>query len=174
MTGLSFRVATPADAAAIVPIVNGAYRGADGRHGWTSEHELVAGARTDPERLAAALAAPGSVVLVAERDGRVVGSVHLTVGEDGACELGMLSVAVAEQATGVGRALVAEAERYAREVLGARTMTMHVISVRAELLAWYERRGYRRTGVLEPFVPSGGQRFVRDVLVFERLEKPLR
>lgn len=173
MGGLTFRAATPADVSSIVRIVNGAYRGEGGTHGWTSEHELVSGARTDPARLHETMARPGSVVLVAERAGTVVGCVHLQVLPDRGCDLGMLSVHVGEQATGVGRALLAHAETYARDVLGARTMVMHIISVRRELLAWYERRGYRRTGVLEPFEPTGGQAFLRGPLVFERLEKTL-
>ena len=44
---------------------------------------------------------------------------------------------------------------------------------RDELIAWYERRGYRRTGVVKPF-PYGDTRFGiprRDDLRFEVLEK---
>ena len=37
-------------------------------------------------------------------------------------------------------------------------MRMTVIDVREELIAWYERRGYRRTGLKKPF-PYGDARF---------------
>ena len=53
---------------------------------------------------------------------------------------------------------------------------MTVIDIRDELIAFYERRGYRRTGVLKPF-PYGDARFglpTRDDLRFEVLEKDLR
>jgi hypothetical protein len=52
---------------------------------------------------------------------------------------------------------------------------MTVIVQRPELIAWYERRGYRRTGERKPF-PYGDQRFGlprRDDLAFEVLRKPL-
>jgi len=50
-----------------------------------------------------------------------------------------------------------------------------VIDVRAELIAFYQRRGYRRTGIKKPF-PYGDERFgipKRDDLQFEVLEKTL-
>jgi hypothetical protein len=54
-------------------------------------------------------------------------------------------------------------------------MRMTVITIRDTLIAWYERRGYARTGELLPF-PYGDQRFglpQRDDLRFEVLEKSL-
>jgi hypothetical protein len=54
-------------------------------------------------------------------------------------------------------------------------MDMTVISARADLIAWYERRGYRRTGQMSPF-PYGDERFgipQRDDLEFELLVKRL-
>jgi len=54
-------------------------------------------------------------------------------------------------------------------------MQMTVISIRDELVAWYERRGYRRSGVFKPF-PYGDERFgipKRDDLRFEVLLKSL-
>lgn len=52
---------------------------------------------------------------------------------------------------------------------------MTVITLREELIAWYERRGYRRTGKLTPF-PYGDERYgvpQRPDLTFELLVKPL-
>lgn len=171
---ITFRLATLADAPTIVRLVNGAYRGEGDAHGWTSERDLVTGARTDARRLAALLARPSSVVLVAEREGKILGCVHLQRDDaSDACELGMFSVDIREQAAGIGRALLARAEWHARDAMGARTMVMHVVSIRSELLAYYERRGYRRTGRLQPFVPRNGEGFLRGPLSFERLERPL-
>ena len=59
--------------------------------------------------------------------------------------------------------------------MGMPTMRMTVIDIRDELIAFYERRGYRRTGIKKPF-PYGDARFglpKRDDLRFEVLEKPL-
>jgi hypothetical protein len=54
-------------------------------------------------------------------------------------------------------------------------MHMTVIVQRTELIGYYERRGYRRTGELHPF-PYGDERFglpQRDDLAFELLVKAL-
>jgi ribosomal protein S18 acetylase RimI-like enzyme len=87
----------------------------------------------------------------------------------------MFAVRPDQQGGGVGRALLAEAERIAREGWHCREMRMTVISIRDALIAWYERRGYRRTGQYKPF-PYGDARFgipKRDDLRFELLVKPL-
>jgi hypothetical protein len=71
--------------------------------------------------------------------------------------------------------IIEEAQRSARETWGAREMHMTVISVREDLIAWYERRGYRRTGRTTPF-PYGDERSgipLRDDLHFELLVKEL-
>jgi hypothetical protein len=52
---------------------------------------------------------------------------------------------------------------------------MTVINVRGTLSAWYERRGYVRTGETKPF-PYGDERFglpQREDLHFEVFEKEL-
>src|ERR1700689_5406627 len=71
--------------------------------------------------------------------------------------------------------LLAEAERLAREEWSASTMVMSVLAQRPDLVAWYERRGYRRTGETTPF-PYGNERFgvpKRPDLSFAILAKPL-
>jgi ribosomal protein S18 acetylase RimI-like enzyme len=79
------------------------------------------------------------------------------------------------QGGGVGRALLAEAERVVRDEWGRALLRMSVIDARADLIAWYVRRGYARTGRRKPF-PYGDERFGlprRDDLRFEVLEKLL-
>src|SRR5437667_12821932 len=148
------------------------WRRHEGR-GWTSEADLIAGPRIDEAGFLALLAKDASVVLLGLRDGDLGGCVPLEGSEDGVAFLGMLSVRVSEQGSGLGRALVAAAEDYARRELGARVIAMYVLTVRRELLAWYERRGYRRTGDIVPFHSPPGQRFLRGPLEFDRLEKRL-
>jgi ribosomal protein S18 acetylase RimI-like enzyme len=63
----------------------------------------------------------------------------------------MFSVRPGRQGRGLGREILAEAERLARDDWGARTMVLTVLAQRGELIAWYERRGYRRTGESKPF-----------------------
>ena len=78
--------------------------------------------------------------------------------DDGSAYLGMLSVDPVRQASGLGRLLLAEAERDAAARYGADRVEMTVIRQRPELIAWYERRGYALTGATADF-PMDDERF---------------
>lgn len=173
MTALHFRPATPADVDAIVALVESAYRGDASRAGWTTEADLLDGRRTGADDVRACIDREHSVLLLAERDGELVGCAHVAQ-EDGGGYFGMFSVRPTLQGAGLGKALLAEAERLVFDTWQLPVMRMTVIDVRDELIAFYERRGYRRTGVRKPF-PYGDERFGvprRDDLRFEVLEKP--
>ena len=177
MTGhppLHFRAATEADVDALVALVESAYRGDASRAGWTTEADLLDGRRTGPDDVLAQLARPHSRLLLAEAGGRLLACAHVAV-DEGAGYFGMFSVVPGQQGGGIGSRVLAEAERIARDEFGQAAMRMTVIDVRDELIAWYERRGYRRTGIKKPF-PYGDARFGlprRPDLRFEVLEKAL-
>ena len=171
---LHFRAATSADIDAIVALVESAYRGDASRVGWTTEADIADARRTGADDIEAILARPQSRLLLAERDGALIACAHVAV-EDGAGYFGMFSVDPQQQGGGIGKAVLAEAERIAREDWGMARMRMTVIDIRDELIAFYERRGYSRTGIKKPF-PNGDARFglpKRDDLRFEIPEKPL-
>lgn len=170
---LTIRPARPDDADGLADLVNTAYGRTDEPAGWTSEAHLVEGARVDADRLQALQDPPESVVLVGEQGGQTVGCVHLERTAPGVSHLGLLSVRADRQDEGSGRRILAEAERYAQEAQGADRIVMHVVSARTELVAWYERRGYERTGETEPFEPPGDQTSLAGKLAFEVLEKPI-
>lgn len=171
---LPLRPAVGPDCAALASFVNAGYRGDTSKAGWTTEADLLGGQRVDADGLRDVIGKPGSVVLLHEVAGEIVACVALEKrGDD--CYLGMLTVMPTRQATGLGRGVLAAAEVYARKEFGALCMSMSVIVQRVELIAWYERRGYRRTGRFEPF-PYGDERFGlprRPDLRFEMLEKRL-
>ncbi|MFF3414726.1 GNAT family N-acetyltransferase [Streptomyces sp. NPDC002698] len=173
-TGLTFRDAVDSDVDALVALVESAYRGDSSRAGWTTEADILEGQRTDADAVRAIVEAPDSRLLAVERDGALVACCQLEHRGDHAY-FGMFAVSPAFQGGGLGKVIIAEAERTVREVWGATEMHMTVISVREDLIAWYERRGYRRTGRMTPF-PYGDERFgvpQRDDLRFELLVKPL-
>jgi GNAT superfamily N-acetyltransferase len=171
---VTFRVAGLSDVDALVALVESAYRGDSSRAGWTTEADILGGQRTDPEGVREVIGKAGSRMVAVERDGGLVACCQLE--HRGAhAYFGMFAVRPAEQGAGLGKLVLAEAERLAREEWGAAEMHMTVISVREDLIAWYERRGYARTGRTSPF-PYGDERFglpTRDDLRFELLTKRL-
>ena len=174
MDDLEFRNAGVGDIEAIVALVTSAYRGESSRAGWTTEADLLEGPRIDAGVLRGDIEREGSRVLLVERDGRLLACAHVALDGD-AGYFGMFSVVPGLQGAGIGSRLLAECERIAAGEWQLPRMRMTVIDVRDALIAYYERRGYRRTGIHKPF-PYGDERFgipLRDDLRFEVLEKPL-
>lgn len=182
MTGVDdvtveIRPATPADAAAIEDVVQSAYRGEASRAGWTTEADLLDGIRTDRATVMAAITGPaGLMLVVVEGSGSgLLACCQLEQRADDVAYFGMFAVRPGRQGAGLGRRLLGAAEDYASSRWSARVMEMTVIGQRDELIAWYGRRGYLRTGETRPF-PYGDVRFGRprrDDLEFVVLRKPL-
>jgi ribosomal protein S18 acetylase RimI-like enzyme len=150
---VAFRYATAADIPALHALIERCYRGDEARKGWTYESDLLTEPRTSPEELAELIASDDRRFVLAEQQGPLVGCVLIERRGD-ECYFGMLSIDPALQSAGLGKALLAEIEANARELWRSRAMTLVVINLRAELIAWYQRRGYRVTGHTEPF-PTG-------------------
>ena len=159
MPPLSFRPARLSDVDAIVQLVNSAYRGDTSRAGWTTEADLLSGQRTDAEEILGLLTAADSLLLLAESadaaatGSALIGSVHLQKCADHA-RIGMFVVHPKLQARGIGKRFLQEAEQFIRQTWGMDKIRMLVIYLRTELIAYYERRGYNRTGQFEAFPTS--------------------
>jgi ribosomal protein S18 acetylase RimI-like enzyme len=170
---VEFRTATESDVDAIVTLVARAYRGTGGDPGWTTEAHLFEGPRTNTADVRAILASPRDTLLVAE-DGDAIVACCTVTDLGGRAYFGMFAVSPDAQGTGLGKAVLGEAERLARDELGAAEMTMTVITTRHELLAWYERRGYRRTGRVTPLAEEYTVHLRPGVTIeLETLTKPL-
>lgn len=165
---------TEKDYLAIVELANLAYRGAEG---WNSERGYITGTRlTDDLLRQEFIRAPHAHLLVWREspEASIIGTVWLEPKSEETWYLGLLTVLPNLQDQGIGRALLAASEQYAK-TRGATRIRMTVVNVRHALVAWYLRRGYALTGEQEPF-PSGDERFgksLRDDLHFVILEKEI-
>ncbi len=143
--------ATIEDIPELVPLINSAYRGEDSKKGWTTEADLLAGEmRTDISMLKELISLPNATILkIINEENMIMGSVYLDQQERG-LYLGMLTVSPPLQAGGIGKQLMSASENFAR-ANNCSNIFMNVISVRQELIAWYEKLGYTNTGEKKPF-----------------------
>ena len=169
--------ATETDYAAIIDLVNLAYRGTGASASWNVETGVIEGQRLNESLLREDLAATPGAHLLTWRDdgsGMLLGCVWLEPFGDGVWYLGLLAVQPYQQKRQLGRSLLTASEDFVREH-GARRIRMTVVNVRDALIAWYQRRGYALTGETQPF-PYGDERFgkpLRDDLHFVVLERDI-
>jgi GNAT superfamily N-acetyltransferase len=140
--------------AQVADLVNQVY--ADAEQGiWRADAE-----RTDAGEIAAVLRA--GELAVARLDGRLAGAVRIQRIGEGLGEFGMLVASPRHRGAGIGRALVAFAEDWARrQGLGRMQLELLVPQqwthpVKEFLRGWYTRLGYRqvRTGRLADAYPA--------------------
>lgn len=149
----TFRIARKSDAEAIAQLVNGAYRPAPDACGWTHEAHLVAGKRTHAGYITQLLTRPDSVILVGLKKSELVACAHIEK-EHSLSHIGMLAVNPVRQGTGLGKQMLSQAEKYAHACFSSDKFILQVISARSELIEFYLRRGYQKTGEIRPFPHS--------------------
>jgi ribosomal protein S18 acetylase RimI-like enzyme len=146
--------ATLTDVSELNVLINSAYRGESSKQGWTTEANLIEGVRIDEETLTAYMHDENIIILKhTDEDGYITGTVYLEL-RFPKLYVGMFSVSPLLQNKRLGRALIEEAEVYAKNY-NCHTLTMTVISSRVELISWYERRDYKPTGEIQPFHAHG-------------------
>jgi len=146
-----FRNAAIEDSQFICDLVNSVYRGENAKKGWTTESDLLDGIRINTEKVQEIISSEKNVILLILTTDKIIGCVHLE--KNGSkCHLGMLSVDVNYQNGGLGKILMDKSEEYAKNEFKCDMMEMKVIGQRTELVEYYIRRGYFKTGGREPFI----------------------
>ncbi len=167
----SFRTANKTDAEVIAQLVNKSYRPELGAHGWTHESDLVSGDRTNAHQVADVISKEGSAILLGLRDSEVLACVHAEK-DGGNCHIGMLAVRPNLQGMGIGKEMHRQAESYAIANFVAEKFIMLVVSSRSELISFYLRRGYQKTGTVMDYPLSAGAGTPKHIgLKIEVLEK---
>lgn len=168
----SFKLATTQDIREITNLVNSAFRGESSKVGWTTEADLLGGQRTDDDKISEMILAFESRIELVLKNNELIGCIHIKKESD-AIYFGMLTVKPNLQNLGTGKLLLRRLEELTRN-WGFQKIRMTVISQRKELIDFYERRGYRWTGRIEPF-PEHDPRFgiPKTNLIFHVFEKDL-
>ena len=151
---LNFRTARISDITNLVDLINSAYRQQEGRS-WISESEIVTGDRINAKQLEQALAQDDFQLFIAELDEQIVACIGLTFTQHDV-EIGTFCIATTLQNQGIGKYVLDFAEQYVHDkVLSTHCHFTHfvmwVLSVRHELIAYYQRRGYIQTGIVEDY-----------------------
>ena len=145
--GINLKQANIDDAEAINTLINSAYRGTEG---WTKETDIVEGKRSDIEDVNYLIKNQNSHLLTAKNHDDLIACICIEEKENKAY-IGSFAVSPAQQNRGVGKQVLERAENYAGKKFGITEFVMVVISQRKELVAFYERRGYKRTGKIEKY-----------------------
>lgn len=151
---MKFVHATLNDIFPITSLINRSYRGESSRAGWTTEADLLSGKRIDEAGLLQLFNDPNSAILIARSGETILATIHAHR-ENDAVHFGLFAVEPTLQGGGIGKAILAYAESEAHKRWRIRTAVMEVITHRTELIEYYERRGYVRTGEVIPFPESG-------------------
>ncbi|HMP92184.1 MAG TPA: GNAT family N-acetyltransferase [Phnomibacter sp.] len=165
-------IATASDAPLLVQHINGAYRGASSRAGWTTEADLLEGLRTDLQGVLAIINDPGADLhLFWNANNQLLACVYLQL-HPHHLYLGMLTVHPPLQGLGIGKQVLHYAEQFARQHQKP-AIQMTVLDARKELIAWYNRHGYQPTGQTEPWIDGYHIGIRKQELNFVVLEKKL-
>ena len=151
---LNFHKAELSDAEAIAKLVNSAYRGESSRAGWTTEVELLDGLRTTTQEVAKIIKSERAFILIGVLKDEVVATICCEWQElagKNTVHFGMIAVKPTQQNKGYGKSIIQAAETITMREWRVVGFHMAVISLRQELIAFYERLGYVRTGEFSDF-----------------------
>jgi ribosomal protein S18 acetylase RimI-like enzyme len=155
MADLHFRIATLTDAPSIQQLVQSAFRAEDSRKDWTADMALGRAITISVEDVSTTIAKPDCAILLAfiKDEGReiLVASTDMIKRANDHVRFAMVSVNPDYQQAGIGRRVLAYAEEYSQREWRVTTSELNALSTRQELIAWYLRRGYQKTGEETPF-----------------------
>jgi ribosomal protein S18 acetylase RimI-like enzyme len=147
---LSFHKAELSDAISIAELVNSAYRGEISRAGWTTEADLLDGLRITTPEVATLIKREDAFVLVGVLRDQIIASIaceHL----ENTAKFGLIAVKPTLQNKGYGREMIKAAEAITAREWRVAGFYMSVFTLRTELIEFYERLGFERSGQFEDF-----------------------
>lgn len=156
---LHFHKAELVDAQDIATLINSAYRGESSRAGWTTEADILDGLRTTTPEIASIIKREDAFILVGVLRDQIVATICCerqdAYGKNIA-QLGMIAVKPTLQNKGYGKQMIQAAEAMTFRDWRVVGFHMAVITLREELIAFYGRLGYTRSGEFKNF-PENSQ-----------------
>lgn len=128
------RVATTEDRDRLVPFINRAF---------APDNYFKRTERTNPSQVAEYLRK--GVFLLLEDAGELYGLLYAELRENGRGYIGMIATDPDRQGGGIGTQLLQIGEEFCRDH-GTRVIELSVVNLRPDLVAWYQRKGYRVVG----------------------------
>lgn len=144
------RIATARDLPDIINLVNQTYRPQDPDASWTNEARIVSGERLNMNQ-ARQLIQDHRFTLLAGFIQQQLTACVLIEKQENTAKIGLLTVAIQMQQRGLGKQMLAAAESYAANTLHSDSISMNVLLIRSELINFYCRQGYSRTGLIYPY-----------------------
>ena len=151
---LNFYKAELVDAEAIAKLINSAYRGEPSRKGWTTEADILDGLRTTTTEIGKTIKRKATFILIGVLKDEIVATICCEWQElafQDTVHFGMIAVKPSLQNKGYGKKMIKAAEAICLREWRVVGFHMAVISIRHELIAFYERLGYKRTGEFAEF-----------------------
>lgn len=151
---LHFYKAELVDAESVAKLINTAYRGEVSRKGWTTEADLLDGLRTTTAEIAKMIRRDDAFILIGVMNDEIVATISCerqVIAFKHTVHFGMIAVKPTLQNKGHGKDLIHAAETMTKREWRVAGFHMAVISLRHELIDFYERLGYMRTGEFKDF-----------------------
>jgi ribosomal protein S18 acetylase RimI-like enzyme len=151
---IHFYKAELVDAESIAKLINSAYRGETSRKGWTTEADILDGLRTTTAEVAKIINRSDAFILIGVLEDEIVATIcceRQHIAGKHTTHFGMIAVKPSLQNKGYGKDIIHAAETMTQREWRVAGFHMLVISVRSELIEFYERLGYERTGEFQNF-----------------------
>ena len=135
----------------LLKLINSAYQNEKSKAGWTTEADfLISDERIDYTSLEKMMNEKDAAFLKCINDAnQISGCVYLQK-QESKLYLGLLAVSPKVQNAGIGKKLLKAADDQAIRI-DCSSIFLTVISIRKELIEWYERHGFIKTGETKPF-----------------------
>lgn len=149
---LNFRIASTDDAGKLQQLIQDAFRAEDSRESWTADMAINSRFTLDIAHIEKSIADPTSDFLIAfDNAGNTLATIGVSQKESDYARIFMLAVDRRHQQGGLGRQVLAYAEQYCQQTWGVTKLGLDAVSTRLELISWYMRCGYQKTGETRPF-----------------------